>query len=260
MAEGVLFDLGMKVLEVAGSLALQEIKLARGVKAELENLKSTVSTIKDVILDAEKKAVDSVAVKGWLEKLKDVLHDADDVLDDFSTEALQRKMMAGNKMTKEVRIFFSSSNQLAYSLKMGHRIKATRERLGVITNEMMKLSLVKGSIEPQVKNMDRETYSFVLQDEVIGREHDKRETIKFLLDTNVEDNVSIIPIVGIGGLGKTTLAQLIYNDENVKAHFELRLGICVFDNFDLKKIVKQILETLKEENLDKNLENLLNHL
>ena len=71
MAEGVLFDLGMKVLEMVGSLALQEIKLARGVKAELENLKSTVSTIKDVILDAEKKAGDSVAVKGWLEKLKD---------------------------------------------------------------------------------------------------------------------------------------------------------------------------------------------
>ena len=56
MAEGVLFDLGKKVLEVAGSLALQEIKLACGVKAELENLKSTVSTIQAVLLDAEKKA------------------------------------------------------------------------------------------------------------------------------------------------------------------------------------------------------------
>ena len=260
MAEGALFDLAKKVLEVVGSLALQEIKLAHGVKADLENLKSTVSTIKDVLLDAEKKAGDSVAVKGWLEKLKDVLRDADDVLDDFSTEALQRKMMAGNKMTKEVRIFFSSSNQLAFSLKMGRRIKATRERLDVITNEMMKLSFIKGSIEPQVKNMDRETYSFVLQDEVIGRENDKQEIIKFLLDTNVEDNVSIIPIVGIGGLGKTTLAQLIYNDENVKTHFKPKLWICVSDNFDVKQIVKQILESLKEERQEKNLDNLQNHL
>ncbi|XP_030927568.1 putative disease resistance protein RGA4 [Quercus lobata] len=264
MAEGALFDLVKKVLEVVGSLALQEIKLAHGVKADLENLKSTVSTIKDVLLDAEKKAGDSVAVKGWLEKLKDVLHDADDVLDDFSTEALQRKMMAGNKMTKEVRIFFSSSNQLAFSLKMGHRIKATRERLDVITNEMMKFSFIKGSIEPQVKNRDRETYSFVLQDEVIGREDDKQEIIKFLLHTNVEDDVSIIPIVGIGGLGKTTLAQLIYNDENVEAHFKPKLWICVSDNFDVKQIVKQIviqiLESLKEERQKENLDNLQNHL
>ncbi|KAL0007254.1 hypothetical protein SO802_008756 [Lithocarpus litseifolius] len=260
MAEGVLFEPAKRVLEELGSLALQEIKLAHGVKAELENLKSTVSTIKDVLLDAEKKAGDSVAVKGWLEKLKDFLHDADDVLDDFATEALQRKVMAGNKVMKEVRIFFSSSNQIAFSLKMGHRIKATRERLDVITNEMMKFPFIKGSIEPQVKNKDRETYSFVLQDEVIGRENDKQEIIKFLLDTNVEDNVSIIPIVGIGGLGKTTLAQLIYNDENVKTHFEPKLWICVSDNFDVKQIVKQILESLKEERHEENLENLQNHL
>uniref|UniRef100_A0A2N9EMU5 Disease resistance N-terminal domain-containing protein n=1 Tax=Fagus sylvatica TaxID=28930 RepID=A0A2N9EMU5_FAGSY len=91
MAEGVLFDLAGKVLEVAGSFALQEIKLASGVKAELENLKSTVSTIQAVLLDAEKKASHSVAVKDWLERLKDVLHDADDLLDDFSTEAMQRE-------------------------------------------------------------------------------------------------------------------------------------------------------------------------
>ena len=144
---------------------------------------------------------------------------------------------------------------------MGHRIKATRERLDVIANKMAKFSFIKGSIEPQVKSRDnRETYFFIPQDEVVGREDYKQKIIKFLLDTNVEDNVSIIPIVGIGGLGKTTLAQIIYNDENVKAHFELRLWICVSDKFDVKKIVKQILETLKEENLDKNLENLLNHL
>ena len=91
MAQRVAFNLAGKVLELLSPLIHEEIKLACGVKAELENLKSTVSIIKDVLLDAEKKADDSVAVKGWLEKLKDVLHDADDVLDDFSTEALQRK-------------------------------------------------------------------------------------------------------------------------------------------------------------------------
>uniref|UniRef100_A0A2N9HRB0 Rx N-terminal domain-containing protein n=1 Tax=Fagus sylvatica TaxID=28930 RepID=A0A2N9HRB0_FAGSY len=105
MAEGVLFDLAGKVLEVAGSFALQEIKLASGVKADLEQSK-----------------------------------EHNDLLDDFSTEALQREVMTGNKMTKEVRIFFSSSNQLAYSLKMGHRIKAIRERLNVIENDKEPIS------------------------------------------------------------------------------------------------------------------------
>ena len=201
---------------MVGSLALQEIKLACVVKDELENLKSTVSTIQAVLLDAEKQGSHNNEVKDWLNKLRDVFLDADDVLDDFSTEALQHKVMAGNKMTKEVRIFFSSSNQLAFSLKMGHRIKAIRERQNVIAKVKDDFHFIQNSVEPQVMNRDRETYSFVLKKDVVGREDDKKEIVKLLLDANIVENVSIIPIVGIRGLGKTTLAQLIYNDENVK--------------------------------------------
>ncbi|KAB2006807.1 hypothetical protein ES319_D11G373300v1 [Gossypium barbadense] len=85
-----------------------------------------VSSIKAVVLDAEERSVTSHLVKDWLEKLKDVLYDADDLLDDFSTEALRKDLMGGNKLTKEVRLFFSSSNQFAYGLKMGKKIKALR--------------------------------------------------------------------------------------------------------------------------------------
>ena len=110
MAEGALFHLAGKVLELLGSLTLQEVKLTIGVKTEIRNLMNTVSTIQAVILDAEKQSSHSHQIKDWLRKLKDVLHDADDLLDDFSTEVLRHKVMTGNKMTKEVRILFSSSN------------------------------------------------------------------------------------------------------------------------------------------------------
>ncbi|KAL4599186.1 hypothetical protein ACB092_11G109300 [Castanea dentata] len=215
MADGVFFDLSWKVLEVLHSLLLQEIKLAYGVKAELGYLDSTVSTIQAVLLDAENQGSHNYEIKDWLRKLKDFFLDADDLLDDFSTEALLQKMMTGSKITKEVRIFFSSSNQLAYYLKMGHRIKAIRERLNAFADDRVKFGLIENRIEPQVNDRNRETYSFVLEEDVAGRDDDKKEIIKLLFDTNVVENVSIIPIVGIGGLGKTTLAQLIYNDENI---------------------------------------------
>jgi ABC-type dipeptide/oligopeptide/nickel transport system ATPase subunit len=44
-------------------------------------------------------------------------------------------------------------------------------------------------------------------DKIIGRKNDKKAIIDHLVDSNVEENVLILPIVGIGGLGKTTLAR-----------------------------------------------------
>ena len=74
----------------------------------------------------------------WFRLLKDVLFDVDDLLDDFSTDALRQKIMSGNEMVKEVSIFFSESNQLTYSLKMGHKVKDIRERLDKIAADKAK--------------------------------------------------------------------------------------------------------------------------
>ncbi|KAK4542322.1 hypothetical protein RGQ29_033197 [Quercus rubra] len=206
MAEGALFDLAGNVLQLLGSIIVEEVKLA------------SISTIRAVLLDAEKQSSHNHQIKDWLSKLKDVLHDADDLLDDFSTKVMRRKVM-----TKKVRPFSSSSNPLAFSPKMGREIKAIREKLNAIAKDKEDFHFSQSLVEPQVMTReDRETYSFVLEDEVIGREDDKKEIMERLFDDNVVENISIIPIVSFGGLGKTTLAQLVYNDENVQTRFEIK--------------------------------------
>jgi hypothetical protein len=244
MAE-LLFATAELIINTLGSPAAEQIGLLWGVKDEIESLTNAVSTIKDVLLDAEEKqAAGDRAVRRWLGRLEDAIYDADDLLDAVSTEAQRRELMTHDKKAKKVRIFFSESNQLVYRLKMARKIKAIRKRLDAINADRKNFQLEVRHVETRIVNRERDqTHSLVREELVIGRENDKKAVIDCLMDSNVEENVSILPIVGIGGLGKTTLAQLVFNDEQIQKHFELKMWVCVSDIFDVKNIVAKILES-----------------
>ncbi|XP_059439408.1 putative disease resistance protein RGA3 [Corylus avellana] len=247
MAEQILFGTAQRIIETFGSLAAKEIGLLWGFENELQSLSNTVSTIEAVLLDAEEHhAAGNHQVTVWLRKLEAVIYDADDLLDAVSTEALRRQVMTHHKKAKQVRIFFSKSNQLVYRLKMAYKIKAMRERLDAIDVDRQRfhLKLKLSHVETGAGgNKDRDnTHSYVCAEAIIGRENDQKAVIHRLLDSNVEDNVSILPIVAIGGLGKTALAQLIINDEQIQEHFQLKMWVCVSDPFQVKNIVEKIFE------------------
>ncbi|XP_056165101.1 putative disease resistance protein RGA4 isoform X1 [Syzygium oleosum] len=85
------------------------------------------------------------------------------------------------------------------------------------------------------------THSFINKLDVVGRDVDKQKIIEILMRPD-DKNLSVIPIVGIGGMGKTTLAKLVYNDDSVKEQFELRLWVCVPEDFDFKKTIDEIIK------------------
>nr|XP_048321684.1 disease resistance protein RGA2-like [Ziziphus jujuba var. spinosa] len=228
MAEIILSSIAKGIIGLLGSVGIQEIGLLWGAKDELEQLQDTVSTINAVLLDAETKQNHNHQVKFWLQRLQEVVLDADDLVDDISTEALRKSLMPGNNMVKQIHkisnTFFPSFNQLLFRRNMGHKIKNVRKKLAAIANDRIQLNLEESHGEAKVVNRLRDhTHSFVSEKEVIGKDDDRIAILQLLLDDKTKENLFIIPIVGIGGLGKTTLAQLVFNDEQVQKHFDLKL-------------------------------------
>ncbi|XXG79071.1 hypothetical protein AAC387_Pa09g0221 [Persea americana] len=85
------------------------------------------------------------------------------------------------------------------------------------------------------KNHSPHTSSLIDENNVFGREGDKMKITEILMSDGA---LSVIPVVGMGGLGKTTLVQLVYNDDTVKQHFGMRMCVCIGEEFDVRRITR----------------------
>ncbi|PKU78900.1 Putative disease resistance RPP13-like protein 1 [Dendrobium catenatum] len=87
------------------------------------------------------------------------------------------------------------------------------------------------------------TSSLQLEYDVIAREDEKRKIIQLLMSHAEADNI-VIPIVGMGGVGKTTLAQLVYNNPVVCQYFYWKVWVHVSEEFDVLRITQQIVTSI----------------
>ncbi|RVW20208.1 putative disease resistance protein RGA3 [Vitis vinifera] len=209
------------VLERLASVLEQEVTLVVGVGSEVDNLNSTLQSIRAVLADAEKRQFSEELVKVWLERLKDISYQMDDVVDGWNTALLKLQIGAENPCIPKLKISSCLPSpcvcfkQVLLRCDIGIKIKDIRKQLDAIANERNQFNFVSSSTIQQPHRQSSSLY--------------------------------IISIVGMGGIGKTTLAQLAYNDDRVKAYFHERMWVCVSDPFDPVTISRAILEALQKE-------------
>ncbi|KAJ4787012.1 NBS-LRR type disease resistance protein [Rhynchospora pubera] len=235
--------------EKLGSAAFKELGLIWGVKDDLETLESTISTVRNVVANAEERClIKDDPLYNWLRELKDVVYDADDLLDTIYLEAEKWKV----KPYGHIGNFISNVNPIK-RLKQAHKIKSLNKKLDTIAAKREKFHLqstVVGSREEAYfKNREtffenRKTHSKVDEDNICGRETELEDIIRQLKQIDANENISIISVVGLGGVGKTTLAQLVYNnDDELKGYFEHKMWVYVSQEFKITRIVTAMIES-----------------
>ena len=238
MAEAVISAAVEVTLSKAISIVEKQINLQWGFKDELNNLRVSLTMTHAFLQDAETRQVDQ-PVQVWLKQLKKIAGEADDVLDELAYEDLRRKVET--QTMKKVRNFFSKTNML-------QEVRDINKSLVTINNQAHMLGLQhRVQTLPPLYGGGQRTRSFVDSSQVVGREADVSKIIDLLIGSSTRQTFSIISIVGMGGLGKTTLAKSVCNNERTKNYFNKIIWVCVSEKFDVQRILQEMFEYLTGE-------------
>ncbi|GKV33012.1 hypothetical protein SLEP1_g41569 [Rubroshorea leprosula] len=240
----------------------QEVKLLTGMGKEIKRLKGNLESIHALLDDAEERQMKERSIKIWLESLKEVCYDMEDVLDEWNTALLKLQLDESDQKNfsffkgKVCCPFFSClcCGQVGHRCGIALKIKDINERLDGIAKNKDNYHLTPRDVR-QPRRV--ESTSFTEVSNLHGRDEDKKNLIDSLLCGNSdegESGVKTISIVGMGGIGKTALAQLVYNDGAFMAHFDEKIWVCVTEVFDLSCVAKAIFMALEIPNNASNID------
>ncbi|XP_052113017.1 putative disease resistance RPP13-like protein 1 isoform X5 [Arachis duranensis] len=225
-ALGTIYDMLISPLLVN---FIQRKKLNRKL---VEKLETVLKAAHAVINDAERRQIEEEAVKDWLDRLKDAVYDAEDILDEVTTKAAIQKVQ-GNSLSRYVNLH--SDGEIVT------KIEEIIDALETIVNEKDGLGLKEIPVEDMSWRIP--STSLVGVHQIYGRDQDREAMVKLLLDVTNDGGISVIPMVGMGGIGKTTLAQMVYNDDQVKQKFDVKAWVCDGqEEFDVLKVTKAVME------------------
>jgi Leucine-rich repeat (LRR) protein len=233
---------------------------------DMQKLLTTLSVVRILIDKTERWRFKDENLSRLLIQLKDAAFDAEDMLDEYN---YQKSKITGAGQASQI---LSSASSFAKNLisRTVKKVNDIQERLDHVSTKLehaVRLLDLDQGPNHNGKFIKRETSSFIAEPEIIGRDEEKEQVISLLLQSSGstksgnanncavkkgrKDVLSVLPIVGIGGVGKTTLAQLVYNDERVQKHFNLKSWIHVIgsNHLDIMGITREIVGFVHEENV-----------
>ncbi|XP_047960875.1 disease resistance protein RGA2-like [Salvia hispanica] len=226
----------------------KEFLRVQGLNREAAKLTGNMDALQKFLEDAENRTIPSESVKRWLDKLKEVTIIADNVLDEFNYYLLSKANKPIKPMKQKVLSCLSSSCvNISHSRSMALRIQEINEILYSIDKEAADLGLKEmlATNEPTLPYATFVTDSFTFDPNFIGRDEEVSIIVEKVTSCiTTDERVSILAIVGMGGLGKTTLTRKVFNILKEKNLFGSYIWVHVSQIFDPIALLKNILMEL----------------
>jgi NB-ARC domain/Rx N-terminal domain len=238
---------GNYLLNKLAAFIEEKVVMIYGVKDELKRLETKMKNIRAFLRDADRRRITDEVVNNWLNQLKDVMYDADDLIDlwRYNYQSLPpEEPSALFQLTTCCPLpLFSCFLSNPMHLEIAEQVKSLNVRLEDISNDMSRLNLQQLPSEfRQISTVDASVSSSIIGVDIVGNEiEESAKKLVKMATTDNKQNFNNIAITGMGGIGKTTLAQRIYNDQTIKNNFGIKIWLRVSQYYSPTQLIKEAI-------------------
>lgn len=266
----VLGAFAAKLAGILMGIAKEEVEMLLGVPGEITKLEKTLGDLSAIMADAEVARIRSNTVERWVRELKDAMYDVDDILDlcqimEKGTGGGEEDPMAASSRTASSRCFniFCFRNPVA-AHEIGRKIKALNKRLRDIAERSSRFGFIVRELHSSILHSSNRAAAgsllgssdSIVRSDVVGDKIQRvvQDLVTLLLQDEVHadahrtssGNVIVsAAITGAGGIGKTTLARMVFNDGKVEQSFDERIWLSINKEVDQLCVLRSVIAALR---------------
>ncbi|KAK1696486.1 hypothetical protein QYE76_013183 [Lolium multiflorum] len=231
-------------------VAEEELGVMLGVSGEIDKMGVKLKDLKNLLADAERRRITDESVQQWVAQLKRAMYEATDILDLCQLKIMEQGSSAPGLGCFNPLLFCLRNPRFAHEI--GGRIKKLNQWLGDIKERSVAFSFLhlgfyedRRTARPNASY--RKTDPVLQRSSVVGEkiEDDTSALVEKLRNKNGNDSIMVFGIVGVGGIGKTTLAKKVFNDEAIEHGFNTKIWLSITKEFSEAELLKAAIVAAK---------------
>ncbi|XP_027157399.1 disease resistance protein RPM1-like [Coffea eugenioides] len=233
------------------TLLREEGSLLGGLRKEVQLIKDELGHMKAFLKVAEAKEDDDPRLQEWINQVREAAYDIEDVLDEF---VLRFAGYRHHGFCGSLQRILKAIKSLRARHQVASEIQSIKSRIKNISEGRQRYQVEFG-IDHRVTGSStmndswrysRDDAFLVEEAKLVGIDQPKQHLISKLLEGH-DHQLKVISVVGMAGLGKTTLVKKVHEDPDVRKNFPVRAWVTVSQTCDFPKLLRDLIWQLHKE-------------